>query len=40
MTVNLKCAKCGSDKFEVQARPNDKSKITCGKAALSRLTER
>ncbi|AGN83346.1 MULTISPECIES: ECs_2282 family putative zinc-binding protein [Pseudomonas] len=31
MKVTLKCAKCGSDKFEVPARPNDNSKVTCGK---------
>lgn len=31
MKVNLKCAKCRSEKFEVPARPNDNSKITCGK---------
>ena len=31
MKVTLKCAKCGSDKFEVPARPNNNSKVTCGK---------
>ncbi|WP_413247405.1 MULTISPECIES: ECs_2282 family putative zinc-binding protein [Pseudomonas] len=31
MNVTLKCAKCGSDKFDIPSRPNNNSKITCGK---------
>jgi len=31
MKIALKCAKCGSDKFEVPSRPSNSSKVTCGK---------
>lgn len=31
MQVNVKCKKCGSEKFEMPARPTNSSKITCGK---------
>ncbi|MGP0125299.1 ECs_2282 family putative zinc-binding protein [Pseudomonas bubulae] len=31
MKVSIKCKKCGSDQFEIPARPNDSSKVTCGK---------
>ncbi|WP_435406100.1 ECs_2282 family putative zinc-binding protein [Pseudomonas siliginis] len=31
MKVSVKCKKCGSDKFEIPARPTNSSKITCGK---------
>lgn len=31
MKVSVKCKKCGSDQFEIPARPTNSSKITCGK---------
>jgi predicted nucleic-acid-binding Zn-ribbon protein len=31
MKVSVKCKKCGSDQFDIPARPTDNSKITCGK---------
>jgi len=31
MQVNVKCKKCGSDKFEIPSRPTNSTKITCGK---------
>ncbi|MGE8120802.1 ECs_2282 family putative zinc-binding protein [Pseudomonas fulva] len=31
MQVNIECKKCGSDKFEIPARPTNSSKTTCDK---------
>ncbi|MDF9893447.1 ECs_2282 family putative zinc-binding protein [Pseudomonas donghuensis] len=31
MKVNVKCKSCGSDKFQIPPRPNNNSKVTCGK---------
>ncbi|MBA1429085.1 ECs_2282 family putative zinc-binding protein [Pseudomonas orientalis] len=31
MKVSVKCKKCGSDQFEIPARPTNASRITCGK---------